>query len=127
MNAARMKWWTGVVFVALLTEAIVAGQQSRLKRRCANPTACSPVGSTLLVYVRDNLGAVISDVKVRVDPPVFQGPPDKQLSGVITDWYGMAAISLKPETDYRIDVSQDGWLPVTLPRVRLAAGRVEAL
>jgi hypothetical protein len=73
------------------------------------------------------MGAAIGDAKVTVQPSVRQGPSDKELSGVVTDWYGMAAISLEPEIEYRIQVSSDAWLPVTIPGVRLAAGRVEAL
>src|SRR5688572_16548045 len=117
-----------VVLAGLEPVHLDGAQASRVVRRCSEPKACAPRSSgTLIIYVRDPEGASIADAEISVEPGVFQGPPNRRLGSVRTDWYGMAAISVEPSLQYRIRVRHEGWRDAEIPPVSVPSGEVEAL
>jgi Carboxypeptidase regulatory-like domain len=96
-------------------------------RRCADAPRCVPVGSgTVVVYVRDEMGAAIGGAEVVALQGAAAGP-EGSTPRLTTDWYGMAAVSLVPGVTYRLEVRLPGFVPGTLRNVTLGPGRLESV
>jgi hypothetical protein len=129
--ANRRTWlgWLGaiVVIVALLTTAAVAGETKAESpyRVCRTAASCTPDWtSPVLVYAVDTMGAAVAGALVTADPPTPAGPGKPEKATWVTDWHGLAALSLEPQKRYRLHIKSDGFRLVTIGEFRTRGGDV---
>ena len=75
-----------------------------------------------MVYVVDAMGAAIGEAAVSIAPTPPHGVAPARNEWV-TDWFGMAAISVEPGTKYRLKVRAPGFRLVDVVDVAAAAAR----